>query len=148
MYDLPEVGCQLAVFHDPYFDDIINHQSSLFGSDGPAGGGKVIGTDGKKTSTDVLDATGQATYAKVMRSMWFIDWSDVKIGIAGTNAVSRKQPHPEVQKEYKCRMAHKETEYSLRSTKWTTMMDVPARHLIIENFDANAAVGNWSSYIS
>jgi hypothetical protein len=29
-------------------------------------------------------------------------------------------------------MAHKETEYSLRSTKWTTMMDVPARHFIIE----------------
>jgi len=32
-------------------------------------------------------------------------------------------------------MAHKETEYSLRSTTWTTMMDVPARHLLIENFD-------------
>ena len=32
-------------------------------------------------------------------------------------------------------MAHKETEYSLRSTTWTTMMDVPQRHLIIENFD-------------
>jgi hypothetical protein len=32
-------------------------------------------------------------------------------------------------------MAHKETEFSLRSTKWTTMMDVPARHLIVENFD-------------
>jgi hypothetical protein len=29
----------------------------------------------------------QAAYAKVMRAMWFIDWSDVKIGIAGTNAV-------------------------------------------------------------
>ncbi len=148
MYDLPEVGCQLAVFHDPYFDDILNHQSSLFGSDGPAGGGKVIGQDGKKTSTDVLSAADQATYAKVMRAMWFIDWSDVKIGIAGTNAITRKQPHPETDRLYKCRMAHKETEFSLRSTKWTTMMDVPARHLIIENFDANASTSSWSSYIS
>ena len=148
MYDLPEVGCQLAVFHDPYFDDILNHQSSLFGSDGPAGGGKVIGQDGKKTSTDVLSAADQVTYAKVMRAMWFIDWSDVKIGIAGTNAITRKQPHPETDRLYKCRMAHKETEFSLRSTKWTTMMDVPARHLIIENFDANAATSSWSSYIS
>jgi hypothetical protein len=147
MYDLPEVGCQLAVFHDPYFDDILNHQSSLFGSDGPADGAKVIGTDGKKTSTDVLSTADQATYSKVMRAMWFIDWSDVKIGIAGTNAITRKQPHPEVDRLYKCRMAHKETEYSLRSTKWTTMMDVPARHLIIENFDANSAVTNWSSYL-
>ena len=82
-----------------------------------------------------------------MRAMWFIDWSDVKIGIAGTNAVSRKWPKPEVMESYKCRMAHKETEYSLRSTKWTTMMDVPARHLIVENFDANLAATNWSSYI-
>jgi hypothetical protein len=39
-------------------------------------------------------------------------------------------------------MAHKETEYSLRSTTWTTMMDVPSRHLIIENFalDINSDV--------
>ena len=147
MYDLPEVGCQLAVFHDPYFDDILNHQTKLFGSDGPADGAKVIGSNGKKSSTDVLSSADQTTYSKVMRAMWFIDWSDVKIGIAGTNAITRKQPHPETDRLYKCRMAHKETEYSLRSTKWTTMMDVPARHLIIENFDANAATTNWSSYL-
>lgn len=45
-------------------------------------------------------------------------------------------------------MAHKETEYLLRSTKWTTMIDVPARYLIIENFDANAAVDDWSNFIT
>jgi len=144
MYDLPEVGCQLAVFHDPYFDDIINHQSSLFGSDGPADGDKVIKSDGKRSAQAIV---GSATAAKVMRAMWFIDWSDVKIGIAGTNAVTRKSPHPDTDRLYKCRMAHKETEFSLRSTKWTTMMDVPARHLIIENFDANSATTNWSSYL-
>ena len=145
MYDLPEVGCQLAVFHDPYFDDIINHQSSLFGSEGPVGGDKVIKSDGKRSSQSIV---GSATAAKVMRAMWFVDWSDVKIGIAGTNAVTRKSPHPDTDRLYKCRMAHKETEFSLRSTKWTTMMDVPARHLIIENFDANAATASWSSYLS
>lgn len=149
MYDLPEVGCQLAVFHDPYFDDLINHQSSLFGAGvgliNGADGDKVIGVDGKPSSQAVV---GASTYATVMRSMWFVDWSDVKIGIAGTNSITRKQPHPETDRLYKCRMAHKETEYSLRSTKWTTMMDVPARHLIIENFDANAAVSDWSNYIT
>jgi hypothetical protein len=145
MYDLPEVGCQLAVFHDPYFDDIINHQSSLFGNNGPANGDKVIKSDGKRSSQAIV---GSATAAKVMRAMWFVDWSDVKIGIAGTNAVTRKSPHPDTDRLYKCRMAHKETEFSLRSTKWTTMMDVPARHLIIENFDANAATASWSSYLS
>jgi hypothetical protein len=145
MFDLPEVGCQLAVFHDPYFDDLINHQAPLFGSSLDPDGNKVIGKDGKKSS---LAISGHETYSKVMRSMWFVDWSDVKIGIAGTNSITRKQPHPEVDRLYKCRMAHKETEYSLRSTKWTTMMDVPARHLIVENFDANLGVASWSSYIS
>ena len=145
MYDLPEVGCQLAVFHDPYFDDLINHQSALFGAGVQPDGDKVIDEDGNRSSQAVV---GAATYAKVMRAMWFVDWSDVKIGIAGTNSITRKQPHPETDRLYKCRMAHKETEYSLRSTKWTTMMDVPARHLIIENFDANAAVADWSNYIT
>ena len=141
MYDLPEVGCQLAVFHDPYFDDLLNHQTALFGTDGPANGGKVIKSDGTRST---LNASADATkYGKVMRAMWFVDWSDVKVGIAGTNSVTRKSPHPEVQAEYKCRMAHKETEYSLRSTKWTTMMDVPARHLIIENFDVSTLTSSF-----
>ena len=145
MYDLPEVGCQLAVFHDPYFDDLINHQAPLFGSSVSPDGDKVIDENGNRSSQSII---GSSTYSKVMRAMWFIDWSDVKIGIAGTNSITRKQPHPETDRLYKCRMAHKETEYSLRSTKWTTMMDVPARHLIIENFDANAAVADWSNYLT
>lgn len=145
MYDLPEVGCQLAVFHDPYFDDLINHQAPLFGAGIQPNGDKVIDENGNRSAQAVV---GSSTYAKVMRAMWFIDWSDVKIGIAGTNSITRKQPHPETDRLYKCRMAHKETEYSLRSTKWTTMMDVPARHLIIENFDANADVVDWSTYLT
>ena len=147
MFDLPEVGCQLAVFHDPYFDDLINHQAPLFGSTLDPDGDKVVDKEGNRSAI-VANSGGHANYSKVMRSMWFVDWSDVKIGIAGTNSITRKQPHPETDRLYKCRMAHKETEYSLRSTKWTTMMDVPARHLIVENFDANSAVANWSDYIS
>jgi len=135
LYDLPEVGCQLAVFHDPYFDDLLNVGGKFF-ANGPADGGRLWNADGTRSSTEVFtDAAGQAKAQKMSRALWFLDWSDIKIGIAGTNAVTRKQPHPEVQREYKCRMAHKNTEYSLRSTTWTTMMDVPARHLLIENFD-------------
>jgi hypothetical protein len=153
MFDLPEVGCQLAVFHDPYFDDMINHGSMLFNGDGFAGGdgANAIKDDGSRSAQNVFnDASGDlsAEYAKAVRSMWFIDWSDVKIGIAGTNSVTRKWPKPEVMESYKCRMAHKETEYSLRSTKWTTMMDVPARHLIVENFDITADTNQFSTYIS
>lgn len=120
-YDIPEVGVQLAVFHDPFFDDYANVGT----------GNKYL--IGGARSQDAVNASA-ADFQNSARMLWFIDWSDVKIGIAGTNAVTRTSPHPEVQKEYRCRMAHKETEYSLRSTTWTTMMDVPSRHLIIENF--------------
>jgi hypothetical protein len=135
VYDLPEVGCQLAVFHDPYFDDLLNVSGKFFPG-GPANGGKLYNADGTRSNVDVMgNAAGQAAAQIASRALWFIDWSDVKIGIAGTNSITRKQPHPETDRLYKCRMAHKETEYSLRSTTWTTMMDVPARHLLIENFD-------------
>ena len=135
IYDLPEVGCQLAIFHDPYFDDLLNVSGKFFPG-GPADSGKLYNADGTRSASEVHGSTSNQDKAqKAARSLWFIDWSDIKIGIAGTNAVTRKQPHPDVQREYKCRMAHKETEYSLRSTTWTTMMDVPARHLLVENFD-------------
>lgn len=135
IYDLPEVGCQLAIFHDPYFDDLLNVSGKFFPG-GPADSGKLYNANGTRSASEVHGSTSNQDKAqKAARSLWFIDWSDIKIGIAGTNAVTRKQPHPDVQREYKCRMAHKETEYSLRSTTWTTMMDVPARHLLVENFD-------------
>ena len=44
------------------------------------------------------------TFAKTQRMLWLVDWSDVKIGIAGTNSVTRTQPHPEVDRLYSCRM--------------------------------------------
>jgi hypothetical protein len=131
-YDIPEVGVQLAVFHDPFFDDYANVGT----------GNKYLATGARSASKVFGSGANEAIWENQSRMMWFIDWSDVKIGIAGTNAVTRTSPHPDVQKEYKCRMAHKETEYSLRSTTWTTMMDVPSRHLIIENFslDINSDV--------
>ena len=135
LYDLPEVGCQLAVFHDPYFDDLLNVSGKFFGA-GPSDGSYLYNADGTRSTTHVHGSTAnQDKQQTASRALWFIDWSDVKIGIAGTNAVTRKQPHPETQERYKCRMAHKNTEYSLRSTTWTTMMDVPARHLLVQNFD-------------
>ena len=111
LYDIPEVGVQLAVFHDPFFDDLINVTSGYNGS----------GYD-------------DASPENRSRTLWFLDWSDIKIGIAGTNSVTRKSPNPDIDRLYRCRMDSVEREYSLRSTKWTTMVDRPHRHLIIENF--------------
>ncbi len=112
-YDIPEIGIQLAVFHDQYFDDLIS--ATPVNTD-------ISGYDTKSRS----------------RALWLLDWSDIKVGIAGTNSVTRKNPSPEVMDAYKCRMNAVIKEYSLRSTTWTTMMDRPERHLIIHNFSGDA----------
>lgn len=111
LYDIPDSGLQLAVFWDPFFDDMLAATPSNVGA----------ATDFKSRN----------------RQLWFIDWSDVSIGIAGTMSVTRKQPDPETNVLYKCVMQANPTEYNLRSTKWTTMLDRPARHLLIENFNGN-----------
>jgi hypothetical protein len=129
IYDIPEVGVQLAVFHDPMFDDLLNASSQY------------------STAMEVGGAS--TTYAKSRnRALWLVDWSDVKIGIAGSNSVTRKSPSPEVDRLYRCRMDSVEREYSLRSTKWTTMLDRPHRHLIIENFDEGVTVTAAGSTIT
>lgn len=115
LYDIPEVGVQLAVFHDQYFDDLISATPT---SDG-------VNNDFQSRS----------------RALWLLDWSDIRVGVAGTNSVTRRNPAPEVMDAYRCRMSAVIKEYSLRSTTWTTMMDRPQRHLIIQNFsDANPTV--------
>jgi hypothetical protein len=125
VYDIPDVGVQLAVFHDPMFDDLLNV--------GTGNKYLIAGQDSQGTRSGDAVFADAATYQKTQRMLWLVDWSDVKIGVAGTNSVTRSQPHPEVDRLYSCRMDSVKREFNLRSTKWTTMMDRPHRHLIIEN---------------
>lgn len=122
VYDIPDVGVQLAVFHDPMFDDLLN-----------VGSGNKYLLDGTRSGDAVFAGSDATYYQNSQRMLWLVDWSDVKIGVAGTNSVTRTQPHPEVDRLYSCRMDSVKRTFNLRSTKWTTMMDRPHRHLIIEN---------------
>jgi hypothetical protein len=122
VYDIPDVGVQLAVFHDPMFDDLLN-----------VGSGQKYLIDGTRSGDDVFSGGDASKFTSTHRMLWLVDWSDVKIGIAGTNSVTRTQPHPEVDRLYSCRMDSVKRTFNLRSTKWTTMMDRPHRHLILEN---------------
>lgn len=108
LYDLPDIGVQWAVFHDSFFDDQISAFPSTVGA----------ATDFKSRA----------------RALWFLDFSDMKIGIAGTMAVKRKTPDPETSELYKCVMVADQQEISLRNTKFTNLLDRPHRHLIIHNF--------------
>lgn len=118
LYDIPEVGIQWAVFHDTFFDDML----SAF----PA---TVSGVDFKARA----------------RALWFLDFSDISIGIAGTKSVTRKTPDPATNALYNCVIQSDTQEINLRSTKWTAMLDRPQRHLLIQNFSGAcptvAAVG-------
>lgn len=111
IYDVPEQSVQWAVFHDTFFDDMLDAFPATVGA----------GIDFK--------ARG--------RQLWFLDWSDISVGIAGTKSVKRKQPHVESNALYKCVITPNVKEYNLRSTKWTVMVDRPHRHLIIHNFSGN-----------
>jgi len=105
------------VFHDQFFDDHLSAAKQSGGAD--------------------LDGTTITTAAKAAlgRHLWFLDWSDINVGIAGTNSVTRKHPNVEAQELYKCRMEANVKEYQLKSTRWTTMVDRPQRHLVVRNFN-------------
>lgn len=110
VYDVPEQSVQWAVFHDTFFDDMI----------------------------DAFPATvGGQDFKSRARQLWFLDWSDISVGIAGTKSVKRKQPSVETNSLYKCVITPNIKEFNLRSTKWTVMVDRPHRHLIIHNFSGN-----------
>lgn len=109
LYQIPEAGCQLAVFHDPFFDDRI-----------------------AATPSDVLNTP--AGFKSSSRMMWFIDWSDFRIGLGATNSVTRKYPDPASDALYKCIMLPNITERVLRSMQWTVMVEREQRHKIYQNF--------------
>ncbi len=138
IYDLPDLGCQFAVFHDPMFDDLLN-VGAHFAIGGATAQDKQGLTSGSATE-QVFSGADLASFQATNRTLWLVDWSDVKIGIAGTNSVTRSQPHPEIDKLYSCRMDSVKRTFNLRSTKWTTLLDRPHRHLIIENFSEQVTV--------
>jgi hypothetical protein len=144
VYDLPDIGCQLAVFHDPMFDDLLN-VGAKFNLTADGGYDAQTLEDGTTQVFAGDNATADSDFNRfkaTSRTLWLIDWSDVKIGVAGTNSVTRSQPHPEVDRLYSCRMDSVKRTFNLRSTKWTTMVDRPHRHLIIENFNDQVKIGN------
>jgi len=107
IYDLPDTGVKWAVFHDPFFDDhLTQFQQTISGQDFSSRG----------------------------RNLWFLDFSDMSIGVGKTMSVRRKSPNEETNALYNCVMVANHKEFQLRSTQWTAMLDRPQRHLLIHNF--------------
>lgn len=107
MYDIEEASATWAVFNIDYFNDLKD-----------AANVQVVGWN----------------FSARMNNLWFIDWSDVDIGVGNTMQVTRKSPDPATDVRYKCVITPNVSTYDLRSKLWTVMVDRPQRHLIIHNF--------------
>jgi len=113
LYDIPDASVQLGVFRERFFDDHLDIYSAT------AAGGAAGAVD---------------DFANRGRSLVFVDWSDISVGIGKTNSITRKSPDPNTSELYRCRMNANVKEYNLRSTQWSTFVDRPNRHLIVQNF--------------
>ncbi len=111
IYDVKEAGCQWAVFTDDYFNDMVDAYNQ-----------RVIGWD----------------FSTRANSLWFLDWSDISKGVAGSKQVTRKYPDLDkaTLKDWRCVITPNPSTYDLRSEMWTMMVDRPERHLIYQNFKA------------
>lgn len=66
------------------------------------------------------------------RTIWAIDWSDFTIGIAETN--SKQRQTNEADELYQYRMKANVKHVMMNSIKWTTILEDPNRHYVIDNF--------------
>ncbi len=110
IYDVKDAGCKWAVFNIDYFSDLVDASAT-----------SVVGWN----------------FSTRCNNLWFIDWSDVDIGVAMQRQVTRKSPNPTTDLAlWQCVIDPNVRTYDLRSKTWTVMVDRPNRHLIFHNFAA------------
>lgn len=83
---------------------------------------------------DWVNEFSTTDFAAAGRMLFALDWSDIKKGVVATNRVTRKNPNPEVQAEYKCVMKANVKTYDLRSETFTMLLKNPGRHALWHNF--------------
>tara|TARA_R100001129_G_scaffold66428_2_gene45387 strand:- start:1370 stop:3235 length:1866 start_codon:yes stop_codon:yes gene_type:complete len=113
VYDLPDQGVSMAVFTDPYFDDVIGAAPAL----GPSG----------------------STNKHRARRLWLVDWSDIAINVIKT--ASAKRQTNVADDAYNCIIQPNVTHYQLNSKTFEVRVGNTNRHAILENFsDASPSV--------
>ena len=113
VYDLPDQGVSMAVFTDPYFDDVLGAAPAL----GPSG----------------------ATNKHRARRLWLVDWSDIAINVIKTASAKRQTNIAD--NAYNCVIQPNVTHYQLNSKTFEVRVGNTNRHAILENFsDASPSV--------
>lgn len=106
IYDFPDEGLQLCVIVDSFFDDRLA----------------------------VFNAANSGVDASRGRELWLLDWSDIKIGLAGTASATRQTNVAD--SLYNCVITPNVNHYQLSSKTIAAMIEVPNRHAIIGNISS------------
>jgi len=105
-YEFPDEGLALNVIVDTYFDD----------------------------RQAVFNAANSGIDASRGKELWLLDWSDAKIGLAGTASAARQTNI--LDNLFNCVITPNVNHYQLSSETLAAMIEVPNRHAIIENIAA------------
>jgi hypothetical protein len=114
LYDIPESNVQWAVIVEPYFND--------------------------RTDAFVLPSAtnAQATLATRANSLWFLDWSDIEIGMLKNRSVERKTN--EMDDQFNFIIQPNIRHILLESKTYQVRVYDPNRHAILQNFTTGAPV--------
>ena len=108
VYQIPPEfgGFRLAVFSHPFFDDKLSAMTGLI---------------------DSRTASGNRG-----RTMWFLDWTDIVLGILGTNSAVRRTNDMDALFNYVIKINYKHI--TLDSMMWAPIIEDTNRHLIVQGF--------------
>lgn len=117
-YQLPPElgGFNLAVFAHPFFEDKLTAMAYAAG---------------QTSATNAAADRG--------RALWALDWSDIELGMGGTNSVVRRTNEADELYQYVMKINVKHV--TMESTKWCPIIEDPNRHSIEKNFDATCPTG-------
>lgn len=80
---------------------------------------------------DKLSASANSNRARVL---WFLDWSDIELGVAGTNSAVRRTNEADALYNYVMKINVKHI--TLNSMSWAPIIEDPNRHYIVQNFSS------------
>lgn len=103
VYEFPDENVEFCMIVDSFFDD----------------------------RQAVFDQANGGQDASMGRELWLLDWSDVKIGLAGTASATRQTNVAD--NLYNCVITPNVNHYQLSSKTIAAMIEVPNRHAIIRN---------------
>lgn len=127
-------GTQVTRFYNPdqklEFDKQVMFKYSTYQIPDELGG-YVLAVFGSEVLRDRLSAAGGANR---QRFIFMLDWTDIELGMAGTNSAVRRTNEADQLYNYVIRINAKHI--TLNSQTWCPIIEDPNRHYLVKNFSA------------